>query len=65
MVKDKTGWYITTNDIKHWTATNKRQAEEILPLLVKKLILASCNPQKIDFPSGDDIAVGGWDGVLE
>ncbi|MEA5536604.1 hypothetical protein [Crocosphaera sp. XPORK-15E] len=65
MVEDKTGWYITTNDIKNWTETNKRQAEEILPLLVKMLIRASCKPKKINFPSGNDIAVGGWDGVLE
>lgn len=60
-----TGWYVTTNDIRNWTDTNKRRAEEILPLLVKKLILASCNPKRIEFPSGDDIAIGGWDGILE
>lgn len=59
------GWYITANNIKNWTETNKRQAEEILPLLVKKLILASVHPNEIDFPSGDDIAVGGWDGILD
>ncbi len=59
------GWYVTANDIKNWTATNKRRAEEVLPLLVKKLILASCNPKNIDFPSGDAIAIGGWDGTLE
>jgi len=44
-----TGWYVTANDIKNWTATNKRRAEEVLPLLVKKLILASYNPKKINF----------------
>lgn len=60
-----TGWYLTANDIKNWTATNKRRAEEILPLLVKKLILASCRPNNIDFPSGDAVAIGGWDGVLD
>jgi len=59
------GWYVTANDIKVWTASNKRRAEEKLPLLVKKLILASCTPTKIDFPSGDSIAIGGWDGILE
>ncbi|MPQ76334.1 hypothetical protein [Hydrogenovibrio sp. JE_KL2] len=58
------GWNITANDIKNWTATNKRLAEEMLPLLIKKLILASVTPEEIDFPSGDSIAVGGWDGVL-
>lgn len=60
-----TGWYVTANDIKNWTATNKRRAEESLPLLVKKLILASCKPTNIKFLSGDAISTGGWDGVLE
>ena len=58
------GWHVTANDIKTWTATDKRRAEEILPLLVKKLILASCEPLEIDFPDGDSVAVGGWDGML-
>ncbi|PFK50067.1 hypothetical protein [Bacillus cereus] len=59
------GWYVTVNDIKNWTETNKRSAEEILPLLIKKLILASCKPDSMNFPSGDSVAVGGWDGMLE
>jgi hypothetical protein len=60
-----TGWYVTANDIKVWTASSKRRAEEILPLLVKKLIIASCKPTKIDFPTGDSVAIGGWDGILD
>jgi hypothetical protein len=60
-----TGWYVTANDIRNWTATNKRMAEEKLPLLVKKLILASCKPTNIKFSSGDAISIDGWDGVLE
>lgn len=59
------GWFVTENDISNWTATNKRRAEELLPLLVKKLIQASSNPKTIDFPSGDAVAIGGWDGLLE
>jgi hypothetical protein len=59
------GWYVTANDIKVWTETNKRRSEEELPLLVKKLIEASCNPKSINFPSGDAVSIGGWDGVLE
>lgn len=60
-----TGWLVTVNDIKNWTETNKRRAEEILPLLVKKLILASCKPKAINFPSGDNVVGGEWDGMLE
>ena len=59
------GWHVTANDIKNWTATNKRRAEDILPLLIKKLILASCMPKKINFPTGDSVAIGGWDGILD
>ncbi|WMN57806.1 hypothetical protein NI390_16045 [Vibrio fluvialis] len=59
------GWYVSANDIKNWTETNKRRAEEVLPLLVKKLILASCKIKTIDFPSCDNVAIGGWDGILD
>ncbi|MEM7758436.1 MAG: hypothetical protein AAF298_09975 [Cyanobacteria bacterium P01_A01_bin.40] len=59
------GWFVTASDIKQWTESNKRQAEELLPMIVRKLILASCKPKHLDFPSGDSIAVGGWDGKLE
>jgi hypothetical protein len=31
------GWFITVSDIKNWTETNKRRAEELLPLLIRKL----------------------------
>jgi hypothetical protein len=59
------GWFVTANDIRKWTETNKRQAEETLPLLVQKLIFASCKPKEISFPSGDMVGVGGWDGILD
>lgn len=59
------GWRVTANDIKNWTDIEKRRAEEILPLLVKKLIHASSQPISIDFPSGNAVATPGWDGTLE
>lgn len=61
----ETGWFVTANDIKQWTETNKRQAEGLLPKLVRRLIRASCKPDNLHFPSGDSIAIGGWDGTLE
>ena len=61
----ETGWFVTANDIKQWTETNKRQAEGLVPKLVRRLIRASCKPDYLHFPSGDSIAVGGWDGTLE
>ena len=30
----ETGWFVTANDIKQWTETNKRQAEGLVPKLV-------------------------------
>ena len=59
------GWFVTANDIKHWTETDKRQAEEILPDLIRRLIKASCRPTHIDFPSGDSSNSPGYDGVVE
>ena len=44
MGSEVSGWFVTANDIRKWTETKKRQSEEILPLLVQKLILASCKP---------------------
>ena len=62
-----TGWFVKANDIKDWTNTNKRRAEEMLPELVERLIRASCDEiDYIHFPSGDSVtARKGWDGELE
>ena len=65
MELNMSGWFVKSNDIKLWTTSNKRRAEEVLPLLVKNLIQASSNPKEIIFPSGDAVATGGWDGLLE
>jgi len=58
------GWNVTAQDITQWTRTNRRQAQDTLPLLVRKLVLASINPSLLSFPAGDSVAFGGWDGVL-
>jgi len=58
------GWYVTAPDITQWTNTNRRQAQDTLPLLVRKLALASIIPSLLSFPSGDSVLEGGWDGVL-
>jgi hypothetical protein len=60
-----TGWHVTAQDIVQWSARNRREAQELLPLLVRRLILASIQPLHISFPAGDSILVGGWDGTLE
>jgi len=58
------GWHVTAQDITHWTNTNRRQAQETLPRLVRKLVLASIDLSWLSFPSGDSVLEGGLDGVL-
>lgn len=58
-------WKVTANDIRTWTETHKRDAEETLPLLFLKLLLATSTCKNLSIPSGDSIAMGGWDGVVE
>tara|TARA_R110000868_G_scaffold384409_1_gene651880 strand:+ start:4641 stop:8453 length:3813 start_codon:yes stop_codon:yes gene_type:complete len=58
--------YITSTDIKHWADT--LECKSTLPLLIRKLIFAGVQIEhikKIEFPYGDDVQVGGYDGVLE
>jgi hypothetical protein len=59
------GWYVTATNIVKWTENSPRQAQEILPLLVKRLIFARINPSIIRFPSGNSIVQSGWDGILK
>ena len=59
------GWYITAHDINLWADRNPRRAQEELPLLVAKLILASVKPTNIHIPSKDAILLKGWDGIVE
>lgn len=56
--------WIDTTDIRSWA--NRRDCQETLPLLVRKLIRATSSSIKnIKFPSGDNVLIGGWDGILE
>jgi hypothetical protein len=56
--------WITSTDLKNWAP--KRDCQENLPLLVRKLIRASSsNISKILFPAGDSVVYSGWDGILE
>jgi len=59
------GWHVTAQDIVEWTRQNHRRAQEMLPLLVRKLILASVKSSSIQVPVGDSISTGGWDGILQ
>src|SRR5687768_13255297 len=57
--------WIDAGDIKYWVTAKRRHCEETLPELVRRLISATATTiAKIDFPSGDSVTTGGWDGVL-
>ncbi|MFX0108987.1 MAG: hypothetical protein ACFE7R_11935, partial [Candidatus Hodarchaeota archaeon] len=58
------GWRVTAQHITQWAKSNRRQAQDTLPLLVRKLVLASIDPSFLSFPAGDSVLVGGWDGTL-
>lgn len=56
--------WISTKDIRGWA--NSRSCQATLPQLVRRLIRATCQSVKrIEFPSGENVSIGGWDGILE
>jgi hypothetical protein len=56
--------WIDSTDLTSWA--NRRDCQETLPHLVRKLIRATSNTiQSIKFPSGESVLLGGWDGILE
>ena len=57
--------FINTNDIEMWS--NSIDCQYHLPHLIRKLILATSDQTKIrsiQFPYGEDVQVGGYDGEL-
>lgn len=59
--------WITAAHIANWANTKQRHCQETLPDLVGRLILAHTanDVGEFDFPNGDSIATGGWDGRLK
>ncbi|NTW13526.1 MAG: hypothetical protein HGA31_00655 [Candidatus Moranbacteria bacterium] len=59
--------WITATDIANWANTQQRHCQDTLPELVGRLILAhTANAvEEFDFPSGNSVATGGWDGRLK
>ena len=58
---------INSNKLSSLVEQNKRLSEEILPELIKRLILSSChdNLSSIRIPDKDDIWAPGFDGIVE
>ncbi len=58
--------WITTEDLKLWPDKRPRHCQETMPILLRKLIYASCDKFiGADIPGGDSIAYGGYDGYIE
>lgn len=58
--------WIEVGDIKNWVNGKQRHCAQTLPEVIRRLILATAmSIEEIDFPSGDSIATGGWDGHLK
>lgn len=59
--------WITVSDITDWANTQSRRCQDTLPELVSRLILAHAgnNVDEIQFPIGDSVTTGGWDGLLK
>lgn len=55
--------WISTNDLNQWA--NSRECQDTLPKLISRLVRASASKvTKLNFPSGDHVQRGGWDGIL-
>ncbi len=56
---------ITASMLQALSTENKKQFEGLLPLIVKKLIIAGTNDlSSLRIPSGDDIWASGFDGII-
>lgn len=53
---------ITANQISDWAT--RKEAQALLPRLIRKLIHAVGTPTEIDFPAGDSTNLPGWDGEV-
>lgn len=58
--------WIDVGDIKNWVNGKQRHCAQTLPELIRRLIFATSSTiEEINFPSGDSVANGGWDGYLK
>ncbi len=54
--------WINATDLNSWA--NRRDAQAVLPQLVRRLIHATTKQlQRTHFPAGDSVQMGGWDGI--
>lgn len=54
--------YVDATDIAQWA--QRRDAQDTLPQVIRRLVFATSKPLHVDFPSGEAVQLGGWDGRL-
>jgi len=58
------GIWATATDLTTWA--DRRDAQEYLPRLVRRLVFATVpTPHRVEFRAGEGIQLGGWDGIVE
>ena len=56
--------WIDANDLHLWASRRDSQAQ--LPRVVRRLVHATVErPAHVDFPAGEGVQLGGWDGIVE
>lgn len=55
--------WIDSTHLNQWAS--RREAQGLLPHLIRRLILAYHEPQTLSFPAGDAVWIPGFDGILE
>lgn len=53
----------SASDISDWA--RRRDAQQLLPQLVRRLITATCTVKRLDFRAGEGISLPGWDGIAD
>jgi hypothetical protein len=55
--------WVDATDLNLWA--NRRDTQAQLPQLLRRLIHATLlQPQRVGFPAGDSVQMGGWDGIV-
>ncbi|WP_455811266.1 hypothetical protein [Pseudomonas graminis] len=54
---------ITATQIEQWADT--RDAQGMLPILIRRLISATTTITALSMPGGDSVSTGGWDGIAQ
>jgi len=57
-------WLLDASHLDRWA--DDPEAKELLPRLVRQLVYGLTDDlQRVDFPAGSSVPLGGWDGIVE